>query len=329
MAFTSRFLPAALSLALTRQHPGYIKGGVALSLSLLSCRSAGLSSTAAARGDEKTPSDGVILHRGVTLLGQEAAAALDVDLMQEPDGFKLEQLMELAGLSVATAFVEAFPTSDETPTRVVVVCGPGNNGGDGLVAARHLHHFGYPVTVVVPKPGRNPYFRNLEQQCRDLGINVLSDLQAASRKDNDGDRCGTLVQHFDVVIDAMFGFSFKGAPRPPFDDIIAILNRDQALPSSSSLASSSSPGLRILSVDIPSGWDVEAGDLTGKGLRPDVLVSLTAPKLCAKQLSSSSSARTVRHFLGGRFVPPHIRDKYGLVLPKYPGASQCVELKDW
>ena len=96
MAFTSRFLPAALSLALTRQHPGYIKGGVALSLSLLSCRSAGLSSTAAARGDEKTPSDGVILHRGVTLLGQEAAAALDVDLMQEPDGFKLEQLMELA-----------------------------------------------------------------------------------------------------------------------------------------------------------------------------------------------------------------------------------------
>ena len=252
-----------------------------------------------------------------------------VDLMQEPDGFKLEQLMELAGLSVATAFVEAFPTSDETPTRVVVVCGPGNNGGDGLVAARHLHHFGYPVTVVVPKPGRNPYFRNLEQQCRDLGINVLSDLQAASRKDTDGDRCGTLVQHFDVVIDAMFGFSFKGAPRPPFDDIIAILNRDQALPSSSSLASSSSPGLRILSVDIPSGWDVEAGDLTGKGLRPDVLVSLTAPKLCAKQLSSSSSARTVRHFLGGRFVPPHIRDKYGLVLPKYPGASQCVELKDW
>jgi NAD(P)H-hydrate epimerase len=58
----------------------------------------------------------------------------------------------------------------------------------------------------------------------------------------------------------------------------------------------SASGLPIVSVDIPSGWDVEAGNDAGVGLNPDVLVSLTAPK---------EGVRTFRgqHFLGGRFVP--------------------------
>lgn len=56
-------------------------------------------------------------------------------------GFSVDQLMELAGLSVATATCKAFPPSEYS--RVLVVAGPGNNGGDALVAARHLKHFGY------------------------------------------------------------------------------------------------------------------------------------------------------------------------------------------
>lgn len=54
------------------------------------------------------------------------------------------QLMELAGLSCATSLAEQYPRARHP--RVLIVCGPGNNGGDGLVAARHLHHFGYTVT---------------------------------------------------------------------------------------------------------------------------------------------------------------------------------------
>ena len=52
---------------------------------------------------------------------------------------------ELAGLSVATATADAYKLPDAK--RILIVCGPGNNGGDGLVAARHLHHFGYQVSV--------------------------------------------------------------------------------------------------------------------------------------------------------------------------------------
>ena len=74
-------------------------------------------------------------------LGQEAAQQLDQDLFNEC-GFAVEQLMEMAGLSVAVALAKAYPLGSlkGTPS-VLVCCGPGNNGGDGLVAARHLKLF--------------------------------------------------------------------------------------------------------------------------------------------------------------------------------------------
>lgn len=62
-----------------------------------------------------------------------------------PLGFSVDQLMELAGLACATALASEYPAG--THSRVLVIAGPGNNGGDGLVAARHLYHFGYKVQV--------------------------------------------------------------------------------------------------------------------------------------------------------------------------------------
>lgn len=70
--------------------------------------------------------------------------AIDDELMG-PLGFSIFQLMELAGLSVASAIATEYPK--EKFMRVLVLAGPGNNGGDGLVAARHLSHFGYDVKV--------------------------------------------------------------------------------------------------------------------------------------------------------------------------------------
>lgn len=126
----------------------------------------------------------------------------------------------------------------------------------------------------------------------------------------------------DVILDAIFGFSFKGPVRAPFDDVLPLIS------------SSKKP---IVSVDIPSGWDVEKGNEARVGIVPDVLVSLTAPKEGVRSFKG-------RHFLGGRFVPKlalnyHLspgwdfdtdcrvmEERFQLNLPEYPGFEQIVEL---
>jgi hydroxyethylthiazole kinase-like uncharacterized protein yjeF len=81
-------------------------------------------------------------------------------------GFSVDQLMELAGLSVACAVhAEACQAAN-----ILVLAGPGNNGGDGLVAARHLHHFGHHVNVRTPVLS-DPFFastRNRYNPCLKL-----------------------------------------------------------------------------------------------------------------------------------------------------------------
>ncbi|ELU03422.1 hypothetical protein CAPTEDRAFT_89585, partial [Capitella teleta] len=77
-------------------------------------------------------------------------------------------------------------------------------------------------------------------------------------------------------------------------------------------------GLPVISIDVPSGWEVEKGN--PEGIQPEMLISLTAPKLCAKQFFGK------HHYLGGRFVPPDLAKKYELSLPPYPGSEPCVEL---
>ena len=169
----------------------------------------------------------------VNLVGQDDSVAIDQDLFQS---FSVDSLMELAGLSVAEVVLKCFSPTAATaaarpPPRVLVVVGPGNNGGDGLVAARHLRHFGYTdITLFYPKQSQKPLFQNLIKQNEALGNTIIAD------PDFDPDDLDT---SYDIVIDAVFGFSFKGAPRAPF---VNILRR---------MASTSLP---VVSVDVPSGY---------------------------------------------------------------------------
>jgi NAD(P)H-hydrate epimerase len=225
---------------------------------------------------------------GVTFLTQEQAKKIDDDLMG-PMGFSVDQLMELAGLSVAAAVQKEF-----SPCKALVICGPGNNGGDGLVAARHLAHFGFTVELCYPKQPDRPLYKSLLQQCADgLDIPVTKELPDVSQKEAYG-----------VIVDAIFGYSFTGEIRQPFDSIVAAL-RESPIP--------------VVAVDIPSGWDVEKGDVHNKGVRPSVVVSLTIPK---KALEDFSGA----HYVGGRFVAPKFAKQYDITLPVYQGADQVVKL---
>lgn len=190
---------------------------------------------------------------------------------------------------------------------MLVVAGPGNNGGDGLVAARHLHHLGYLPRVVYPKPNSGALFRGLVKQLAALDVAVAP---AMPTRDEPAS--------FGLIVDAVFGFSFAaGGIREPFRSVLAQLKEL----SSQQPAHRERP--RLVSIDIPSGWDVEMGDTSegGAGLAPDLLVSLTAPKPCSRFF------RGQRHMLGGRFLPPRLALKYGLQeLPRCEGARHSVEL---
>ncbi|KAI8824642.1 YjeF N-terminal domain-containing protein [Chytriomyces cf. hyalinus JEL632] len=236
----------------------------------------------------------------VRAITAEAAARVDAHLMDpEKGGFKLEQLMELAGLSVAeTAFQlvheRATAEAGSRSGVVAVLCGPGNNGGDGLVAARHLTHFGLKPIVFVPKRVEREPFIGLMTQLRMLGVTVLTTL----------DDIDSVLSDAVLVVDAVFGFSFKGDVRAPFDQVIKALKSHEH---------------KTLSVDIPSGWDVEKGSTTADEFSPHALISLTAPKICSRQFKG-------RHFIGGRFVPLGVQKEFNIDVPIYAGTQQSVEI---
>ncbi|XP_076157099.1 NAD(P)H-hydrate epimerase isoform X1 [Alosa pseudoharengus] len=227
----------------------------------------------------------------VKYLGQKEAQGIDEELFSDYS-FSVDQLMELAGLSCATAVAKAYPAESmvkASPT-VLIICGPGNNGGDGLVCARHLKLFGYEPTILYPKRPNKPLFNSLTIQCEKMGISFLTEMPEDE----------VIDEAYNLVVDAIFGFSFQGAVREPFGAILSTLKKIT---------------VPIASIDIPSGWDVEKG--SPDGIQPDMLISLTAPKQAATQF------RGRYHFLGGRFVPPALEQKYQLNLPKYP-STDCV-----
>lgn len=210
-------------------------------------------------------------------LNQQQAIQLDKDLMG-PYQYSLVQLMEIAGLAVAQVVCKEYPSNEKQKRRVLIACGPGNNGGDGLVAARYLQIFGYDVTVLYPKHSSTEHLQLLVKQLETQGIPVVSEVSSYNH---------------DLVIDAIFGFSFKGPIRGVFTGIIERIN---AL------------SVPIVSVDIPSGWDVEKGYVNDGIASPAVLISLSAPKEGVRSFTGC-------HYLGGRFIPQALKEAYGLELP--------------
>ncbi|KAK8846840.1 NAD(P)H-hydrate epimerase [Kwoniella newhampshirensis] len=241
----------------------------------------------------------------IRYISQKLALQIDEELMSSSGAFSLDQLMELAGLSCAQALAKSYPASSHR--RVMVACGPGNQGGDGLVAARHLHMFRYKPTIYLPKPGSKDIYQRLLRQCENLNIPVLKDVNEFKKG----------LGESDVILDAIFGFSFHPPLRAPFHTVLSAIT---------------STSLPIVSVDIPSGWSVTDGpqplytesDENGKTesvetFVPEVLVSLTVPKEGVRGFKG-------RHWLGGRFVPDDLAEKFELNLPEYEGVDQVVEL---
>src|SRR5207302_90610 len=165
-------------------------------------------------------------------------------------------LMENAGRGAAEILARLNP--EKKP--VVIVCGKGNNGGDGFVIARHLENRGWPVStwlVCHPAELRGDAAVNYEIAQRS-GIRQFAGPPPVADSD-----LGRLTQFGGWIVDALFGTGLTGPLGDPFDRVIAAMN--------------SSPA-RILAVDIPSGLDCDSGLPLGPTVRAHHCVTFVAPK---------------------------------------------------
>jgi len=203
------------------------------------------------------------------VLTPDQAATLDRETQAR--GIAAETLMERAGRAVARAAIDLIGGS--YGRRAVVVCGKGNNGGDGLVAARHLARWGARVTVVALDPlseVREPAATNAARLAEIPSVRILPFSDAGLERE---------LARADVAVDAIFGTGFRGIPEDMWAGAIEGLNASAA---------------PVVAVDIPSGVNGATGAVEGEAVRAQLTVSFGAVKVGALLLPGGEMAGAVR-----------------------------------
>lgn len=180
--------------------------------------------------------------------------ALDVTA-QDKLGISVLVLMENAGKAVADEVIKAL----RDKKRIAVICGKGNNGGDGFVAARHL--LASRIKPDVYLAGKisevgNEARKNLEilLKLKQKIIQVNEENVSLVKK---------RIAKYDLIVDALLGVGVSGEARGSYKDLIHLINSSRAF---------------IVSVDVPSGLDATTGKILGSCVKADETVTFVAKK---------------------------------------------------
>jgi hydroxyethylthiazole kinase-like uncharacterized protein yjeF len=180
-------------------------------------------------------------------------------------------LMERAGVAMTEEILKRYPNR-----RTLVVCGGGNNGGDGFVIARELHRAGAEVAVVATKEEYSGDPATYLGVLRNLGVEVQGPEML------DGRLRGT-----NLVVDALLGTGFSGEVREQEAALIRHLN---------------DAGLTTVAVDVPSGVDGSTGEVAGEAVRADLTICAHAAKVgCVVSPGREHAGETVVVEIG---IPP-------------------------
>ena len=204
--------------------------------------------------------------------GQAALPAISAEAMTGADrraqalGYPELRLMEHAGTAVAAA-VKALATDlgrwGHGP--IVVLCGPGNNGGDGFVAARRLALAGGSVIVAVvaadARPSGASSARNWDRVARDSGITKVH-LPVA----RDVAMFGLGMDKAAVVVDALLGTGVRGTLREPIRSAVEAIGRARV------------GGVPVVAVDTPTAVDLSSGEPSSPVVLADLTVTFHRPK---------------------------------------------------
>jgi len=175
-----------------------------------------------------------------------AAQMREVDrIAVEETGPNLFQMMENAGRNLAELAIELVGLR----CRVIVLAGPGGNGGGGICAARHLANHGVDVAVCLSEPNG----------LREVPAFQLKVFRASGGKVLDA----TPGELPDLILDAILGYSLSGAPRGRSAELIRWANES---------------GKDVLALDLPSGLDASSGVAAGVVIRARCTMTLALPK---------------------------------------------------
>jgi NAD(P)H-hydrate epimerase len=182
---------------------------------------------------------------------------LSVQQMQTADRLASEKfgipsliLMENAGRGVAEIITREFPDS-----QVLVICGKGNNGGDGFVIARHLSTSGHGVRVLL---AANPGSLKADAALNWVRLQSLK-IPVRSWPLENAEEAAAFGNEADLIVDAVFGIGLTRPVQEPFLSLIRFINRSQK---------------KIVSVDVPSGLDADRGKVLGEAVRATITATL-------------------------------------------------------
>jgi NAD(P)H-hydrate epimerase len=181
-----------------------------------------------------------------------------LELNAEYLGVTHSMLMQNAGREVARV---VSTNEDVNGKLVVILCGMGGNGGDGIVAARYLHEDGAKVEVYLlgsPKNITNPDTKanwDILTNLREISSSVLKTETEVRRCDSIGTA--------DVLIDAMMGFGLKSKLREPLLTAVKTFNKSKAAK---------------YAIDVPTGIDSDTGEILGVAVKAEHTIALHAPK---------------------------------------------------
>jgi NAD(P)H-hydrate epimerase len=221
----------------------------------------------------------VIDARAVPWLSVEQMREVD-RIMVEELGISLVRMMENAGRSLAQLTHDLIG-GDTSGRTILVLAGPGGNGGGGLVAARHLTVAGAKVAVALSAPGERFAPVPAEQLAiaRRLGIPIHDSADSLSEPD--------------LVIDALLGYGQRGEPHGTTAELV-----------------NWSAGRRLLALDVPSGLELATGRLHTPHVAAEATMTLAAPKAA---LANPNAADAVgRLFLADISVPALVYERLGI-----------------
>ncbi len=106
----------------------------------------------------------------ILYINAETSALVDKELMGTYN-YSIDQSMEIAVLTVTKVVNQEYVLkSNQNNLKIITLCGPGNNGGDGLIANRYLKEFGNDVEILFQKNTKNPLYERLIRQCQNYVI---------------------------------------------------------------------------------------------------------------------------------------------------------------